>query len=400
MKKVLLIKYGEIALRGKNRGLFEKKLIEAIRKNLESIENDTPDCKYYVVKEQGRLILENLNGDIDYSKVIDKVSKVLGTVAVCPGIKILDNDINIIKENVVKYVEDTYNDYNFTFKIKTKRSNKNYPLLSNEISAKIGEAILEKFEDKGISVDVNNPDEEIVVEIRNDVYIFSKIIKTFGGLPYGSSGKATLLLSGGIDSPVAGFLMAKRGVELICVYFDSPPYTSVRAKEKVFDLAKTLATFTNTIKLYVVPFTKTQLFIYDEIPAEKTTIIMKRIMLIIAEMINTKENGKALITGDAIGQVASQTLNSIDAISSAVDIPILRPLCGLDKNEIIDIARKIETFDISTRPYEDCCTIFVPKHPEINPKRSIIESFEKKLFDKDIKTLIDEAFNQSEIFEF
>ncbi len=395
MKKVLLVKYGEIALRGKNRGLFEKKLIEAIRKNLKGTEGN-----YYVVKEQGRLILENLDGDIDYSKVIDKVSKVLGTVAVCPCVKIESNDIETIRNSAVEYLRETYDDFNFTFKVKAKRSDKKYPLLSNEICAEVGEAILDNFEDKGISVDVNNPMEEIVVEIRNDVYIFSKIIKTFGGLPYGSSGKATLLLSGGIDSPVAGFMMAKRGVAITCVYFDSPPYTSVRAKEKVLDLAKTLATFTNEIKLYVVPFTETQLFIYDAIPAEKTTILMKRIMLRIAEMINEKEKGKALITGDAIGQVASQTLCAIDAISSAATIPILRPLSGLDKNEIIEIARKIETFDISTRPYEDCCTIFVPKHPEINPKRSIIESFEAKLFENGIEEHMQKAFEDAEILSF
>ncbi len=395
MKKVLLIKYGEIALRGKNRGLFEKKLIESIRRNIKDVEGN-----FYVVKEQGRLILENLDGDIDYSKVISRVSKVLGTVAVCPCVKIEDNSIEAIQKSVVEYIEQNYDNYNFTFKVKARRSNKSYPLQSNEICAEVGHAILEKFEDRGMSVDVKEPQEVINVELRNDVYIFSKIIKTFGGLPYGSSGKATLLLSGGIDSPVAGFMMAKRGVEIICVYFDSPPYTSVRAKEKVIDLAKTLSTFTSGIKLYVVPFTKTQLFIYDTVPPEKTTILMKRIMLKLSAMINEKENGKALITGDAIGQVASQTISAIDAISAAVDIPVLRPLCGLDKNEIIEIARKIETFDISTRPYEDCCTIFVPEHPEINPKKSIIESFEKKLFDNGIAELMEEAFNDCEILVF
>ncbi len=395
MKKVLLIKYGEIALRGKNRGLFEKKLIESIRRNIKDVEGN-----FYVVKEQGRLILENLDGDIDYSKVINRVSKVLGTVAVCPCIKIESNDIETIQKSVVEYIEQNYDKYNFTFKVKARRSNKNYPLQSNEICAEVGHAVLERFEKDGMSVDVREPQEVINVELRNDVYIFSKVIKTFGGLPYGSSGKATLLLSGGIDSPVAGFMMAKRGVEIICVYFDSPPYTSVRAKEKVIDLAKTLSTFTSGIKLYVVPFTKTQLFIYDTVPPEKTTILMKRIMLKLSAMINEKENGKALITGDAIGQVASQTISAIDAISAAVDIPVLRPLCGLDKNEIIDISKKIETYDISTRPYEDCCTIFVPEHPEINPKKSIIESFEKKLFENGIMDLMEEAFKDSEILMF
>lgn len=395
MKKVLLIKYGEIALRGKNRGLFEKKLIESIRKNISDIEGD-----YYVFKEQGRLVLENLEGDIDYDKVIKKVSKVLGIVALCPCVKVKENDIESLEKYTLEYIKETYDDYNFTYKVKARRSDKNYPLDSNEICHRIGGFILENLESEGISVDVKNPMEVINVEIRTDVYIFSKVIKTFGGLPVGSSGKSTLLLSGGIDSPVAGFLMAKRGVALTCVYFDSPPYTSIRAKEKVIDLAKVLASFTGDIKLYVIPFTKTQLFIYDSIPPEKTTISMKRIMLKIAQMVNEKEKGTGLITGDAIGQVASQTISSLDAISSAVDEPIFRPLCGMDKEEIMTIARNIDTYDISVRPFEDCCTIFVPAHPETKPKKSIIESFEKKLFDNGIQELMDEAFENAEVIKF
>lgn len=394
MQKVLLIKYGEIALRGKNRGLFEKKLIEAIRKNVSEVEGN-----YYVVKEQGRLILENLDGDIDYDKVINKVSKVLGIVAICPCIKFKENDIESLQKHTLEYIKETYDDYNFTYKVKARRSNKSYPLDSNEICTEVGGYILENLGEYGIKVDVKNPMEVINVELRTDVYIFSKVIKTFGGLPIGSSGKSTLLLSGGIDSPVAGFLMAKRGVELSCVYFDSPPYTSLRAKEKVIDLAKVLSSFTCKINLYVIPFTNTQLFIYDNSPPEKTTILMKRIMLKIAEMVNEKEKGIGLITGDAIGQVASQTISSLDAISSAVEEPIFRPLLGMDKEEIMTIARKIETYDISIRPYEDCCTIFVPAHPETKPKKSIIESFEKKLFDNGILELMEEAFLNAEIIK-
>lgn len=394
MQRVLLIKYGEIALRGKNRGLFEKKLIDAIRNNLKDVEGD-----YYVVKEQGRLILENTDGDIDYSKVIKHVSKVLGVVAVCPCVKVKENDIESLQKYTLQYIKETYDDYNFTFKVKARRSNKSYPLDSNEICNLVGGYVLENLENEGISVDVKNPMEVINVELRTEVYIFSKIIKTFGGLPVGSSGKSTLLLSGGIDSPVAGFLMAKRGVALSCVYFDSPPYTSARAKEKVIDLAKVLKSFTCDIKLYVIPFTKTQLFIYESIPPEKTTILMKRIMLRIAQMVNEKEKGIGLITGDAVGQVASQTISAIDAISSAVTEPIFRPLCGMDKEEIMTIARKIETYDISIRPYEDCCTIFVPAHPETKPKKSIIESFEQKLFDNGIEELMNEAFSNAEIIK-
>ncbi len=390
MKKVLLIKYGEIALRGKNRGLFEGKLIQTIRNNLKDIEGN-----FYVVKEQGRLILEDLDGDLNIDLVIEKVKTILGIVAVCPCIKTKVQTIEHLQQLAVDHILETFDNLSFSFKVNTRRSDKRYPLESNEVSSLIGGFILENI--PSLKVDVKRPDVTVTVELRNEAYIFSKVIKTFGGLPVGSSGQSTLLLSGGIDSPVAGFLMAKRGVSINAVYFHSPPYTSEHAKEKVVDLAKRLSAFTGTINLYVVPFTETQLFIYDSVPPEKTTILMKRVMLRIAEKIGDKNKSIGLIVGDSIGQVASQTLESINAISSATSQPIFRPLSGLDKDEIIDIARKIGTYDISIQPYEDCCTIFVPKHPETKPKKNIIESFEEKMFLSGLEELMETAIINVEI---
>ncbi len=387
MKNVLLIKYGEIALRGKNRGQFETKLILNIRKNLDGLGN------FYVVKEQGRFILENLDGDIDYDLVIPKVKVVIGIVGIAKCVKIESKNLDEIKEVAFNVLKDTRKNEK-TFKVISKRADKNFPLKSNELSIEVGEYL---YENTDLEVDVKKPEIKINVEIRSNVYIYANTIKTIGGLPYGSSGKGVLLLSGGIDSPVAGFLMAKRGVELICVYFHSPPYTSERAKIKVCDLAKRLSDFTGGIKLYVVPFTKTQLYLYDKVAPEKITILLKRAMIKIGEKISEKEKGLGLIMGDSVGQVASQTMHSINAINSATTLPLYRPLTSFDKQEIIDLAKEIGTYDISSRPYEDCCTIFVAKHPETKPKRSIIESIDKNL---DIEELLNEAVDESEIIQF
>jgi thiamine biosynthesis protein ThiI len=238
-----------------------------------------------------------------------------------------------------------------------------------------------------------------MVELRNNAYIYSKLIKGFGGLPYGCTGRATVLMSGGIDSPVAAFLTARRGVEVNAVYFDSPPYTSERAKQKVFDLAEQISLYTGSMKLYVVPFTQTQLTLYEKAPEDKTTIMLKRAMLKAAEKIAENEKSLALVTGDSLGQVASQTMEAINAIDSAVQsMPVLRPLCAMDKQEIIDTAKKIGTYEISIRPFEDCCTVFVPKHPETKPKRHIIEKIESKI--ENLDELIDEAVKNSQVIEF
>lgn len=394
MQEVLLVKYGEIILRGKNRKLIENLLIKTIIKNLKKVGN------YWVSKEQGRILIENKeeNFEFDFEKVIPLVVNIFGVTAVCPAIKLEGSSLENIRNNAIYHMKKYWGNEKVSFKVETKRSDKKYPLNSKEISMEIGGSIYDSMKDT-LSVDVHNPEVTLMIEIRNYVYIYSKIIKGFGGLPIGTSGKATALLSGGIDSPVATFLMAKRGVSVEAIYFNSPPYTSDRAKQKVIDIAERLAMFTGEIKLHIVPFTDLQLHIYNSVPPEKMTIFLKRAMFKIAEKIAIKNGSLGLITGDSVGQVASQTMHAIDAINSSVEkIPVFRPLCAMDKQEIIDIARKIGTFDISIRPYEDCCTIFVAKHPETKPKKSIIEKFEKNIIDLDLK--IEECIKNIETIEF
>lgn len=376
MKNVLLVKYGEIAMRGKNRYLIENRLIGIIIKNIEDVGG------YRVFKEQGRLLVENETDDFDYDTIIPLVVNVLGVTAVCPCVKLDNMSIENIRNSALRHMKEHFEGKNVSFKVETKRSDKKYPMDSREISADIGGFVLHGME--GVSVDVHNPNVTLMVEIRNSAYVYSKLIKGFGGLPVGASGKATVLMSGGIDSPVAAFMTAKRGVEIEAVYFDSPPYTSERAKQKVIDLAEKISMYTGKFKLHIVPFTDVQLYLYNNVPHEKLTIFLKRAMFMAAEKIALENGSLALVTGDSVGQVASQTLHAIDAINSAVrELPVLRPLAGLDKQEIVDIARKIGTFDISVRPYEDCCTVFVAKHPETKPKRSVIERMEKRLDELD-----------------
>lgn len=390
MKNVLLVKYGEIAVRGKNRYLIENRLIDIIKKNIEKY------GQYSVTKEQGRLLIENYSDDFDYDRIIPSVINIMGVVAVCPCVKTENQNIENLREISINHMKKYFSEKFTTFKVETKRSDKRYPMQSREISADIGGHILHSLDN--VKVNVHNPDVTLMVELRNNAYIYSKLIKGFGGLPIGASGKATLLMSGGIDSPVAGFMIAKRGVEIDAVYFNSPPYTSERAKQKVIDLAQRLSLFTGKIKLYIVPFTDIQLQIYNNTPPEKMTILLKRAMFTVAEKIAEKNGSMALITGDSIGQVASQTMHSINAIDSAVkNMPVLRPLAGFDKQEIVDIAKKIETFEISIRPYEDCCTIFVAKHPETKPKKSIIEKIEFKI--PELNKLICKAIEETEIIE-
>ena len=388
-ENVLIVKYGEIAIRKNNRKFFVEKLLRTIRKNLDPIGD------YYVVKEQGRLIVEDRGGEIDFDKVIPKIICIMGIIGVSPGVRTKDQSLDNLKKVCAEHVAMIGAENYKTFKIETKRSNKNYPLVSREVSAAVGEHILEKF--TNLTVDVHNPELTVYIELRNDAYIYSKQIKGFGGLPVGSSGKGIVMLSGGIDSPVSAFLMAKRGVEVEGVYFNSPPYTSERAKQKVVDLAEKLTEFTGEFKLYVVPFTELQLYLLENVPHDKLTIFMKRAMTRIACILGERDGALAVITGDSVGQVASQTMQGLHAISSVATMPILRPLAGFDKQEIIDIAVKIGTFDISTRPYEDCCTIFVDKQPETQPKTTVIERIESHL-DK-LDELIEKAVNEVEIIE-
>jgi len=371
MEKILLIKYGEIALRGKNRKLFEDKLLWSIADRIQSLEG------YRINKEQGRLVISNREGCVDYELLLPRIRTVPGIWAFCPALSVDNQDIDYLKEIAVQYMKENYGDAAFTFKVETKRADKRYPLNSQEISSIIGGAINNAL--PCAAVDVKNPQEVLHVELRNRAYLFGKVIRGEGGLPQNSSGKGMLLLSGGIDSPVAGYMMAKRGVGLYAVYYHSAPYTSERAKEKVLDLAKRLSDYVGKIKLFVVDFTDIQLYLYEQVDPGKRTIFMKRAMLSIAEKLAVKEHCQCLITGDSVGQVASQTLQSILAVDSAASIPILRPLAGLDKQEIVDISQRIETYDISIRPFEDCCTIFTAKHPETKPLAPLIAKIESRL---------------------
>ncbi len=388
-ERVLLVKYGEIAMRGNNRQLFVKRLVEAIRKNIDS------DGSFYVVREQGRLIIESRGTEINFDTMIPKVNRIFGILGVCPGIKVTDQSIDNLKLSALKFLKEHIKTGAKTFKVVTKRSDKRYPLTSNDVSAEVGGYIFDNFE--GLTVDIHNPDTTVFIEIRNDAYIYTDFIEGCGGLPYGSTGSALSLISGGIDSPVATWLMAKRGVEVGGVYFHSPPYTGERAKEKVKDLCSIIAQYTGGFKLHIVRFTEVQLYLLENVPEDKLTIFLKRAMMRTAEKIAKKEHLDGLITGESAGQVASQTMQGINAINAVCTMPVMRPLCGMDKQEIVDKARKIGTFETSILPYEDCCTIFVAKHPETRPKTSVINKIESKL--EGLDELLDKAFNEMEILE-
>lgn len=388
-EKVLIIKYGEIAMRGNNRYIFINRLISAIRRNID------PLGKYYVVRDPGRLIVEDRGGELDYDLLIPHVEPIFGLVAVCPGIRLPDMTFETILEESYQHMMELYGDQEVSFKVRTRRANQGFTMPSMEVNSTVGEYLLEHM--PNLRVDVHNPDVVLNIEIRNSVYIHSKIIKTYGGLPYGSSGKGVSLLSGGIDSPVATWMMAKRGVEVEGVYFHSPPYTSEWAKEKVIDLAKRIADFTGVFRLYVVPFTELQLYLLDNVAHDKLTIHLKRAMMRAGEMIAKKDEAMALITGDSVGQVASQTMEGIFAINAVCELPVLRPLAGMDKQEIVDLAQKIGTFEISARPYEDCCTVFVAKHPVTKPRLNYIEKSERRLTELD--RLLEESVQNAEIID-
>ncbi|MCL1934977.1 MAG: tRNA 4-thiouridine(8) synthase ThiI [Defluviitaleaceae bacterium] len=367
----ILLKYGEIALRGKNRYIFENRLIDIINSKIPK--------EYKTKKEQGRILIESPN-KMDYNFIIPILKNIIGITYICPCYIIDTNNIDNIKEEATKYLKENYTQ-NYTFKVKSKRANKNYPLNSIEISKEVGGYILDNIENA--TVDVINPEVILNIELRSKTYIFSKIIKGIGGLPITGGGKALLMLSGGIDSPVAGFLTARRGVEIDAIYFHASPYTSEHAKQKVIDLAKIIKGFTSKMNLHIVNFTKLQLFLYENVPNNQLTIFLKREMLRISEQIAKNINAQAIVMGDSIGQVASQTIYSMAVIDEAANgISIIRPLATYDKQEIIDIAVKIDTYPLSILPYEDCCTIFVAKHPTTRPHLTLIRRFENKFSDK------------------
>ncbi|MCL2406471.1 MAG: tRNA 4-thiouridine(8) synthase ThiI [Defluviitaleaceae bacterium] len=372
----ILIKYGEIALRGGNRRLHETILANNIMSRLADM--GLADVTR-VRKDQGRVYVEAVDGGVikDTKKVADDISHIFGITYVCPCVITDNSDFEHIKELSLALMKDAAIPGG-TFKVEASRADKKFPLNSQEISAQVGAHLLENMPE--LAVKMIAPDVKITVEIRKKVYIYiNQAIKGPGGLPAGSGGKAALLLSGGFDSPVAGYNMARRGVELVCVYFHSPPYTSELAKEKAVDLAKRLSFYTGGIKLYVVNLTEAMLYLNGKVPEVKLTLFLKRAMLTAANIVAEKENAQALITGDSVGQVASQTMHALAATDSAAGLPVLRPLAAMDKLEILETARKIGTYDISVRPHADCCTVFVPKHPELKPKKSVIENMEKRL---------------------
>ena len=383
-----LIKYAEIGVKGKNRYLFEDALVKQIHHRLKNLEGN-----FSVTKEAGRIYAEAAQ-DFDYDEVIDALQHVFGIVGICPMVQIEDNGYEDLKAQVVKYIDDAYENKNFTFKVVARRANKQYPVVSDQINRDLGEVILNAFPET--KVNVHTPDVLLRVEVRHKINIFSETIPGPGGMPIGTAGRAMLLLSGGIDSPVAGWMIAKRGVTIDATYFHAPPYTSERAKQKVVDLAKLVAKYTGPIRLNIINFTDIQLYIYDQCPHDELTIIMRRYMMKIAETIAKENDCLALVTGESIGQVASQTMQSLAVTNEVCELPVMRPLIAFDKQDIVDISLKIGTYETSVLPYEDCCTIFVAKHPVTKPSLKKIKNSEKKL-DEKIDELMKTALETREV---
>ena len=386
--KAFLIKYGEIGIKGKNRYLFEDALVRQIQFALKEVEG-----VFSVSKEQGRIYVE-VEGVYDYEETIAALKRVFGIVGICPVVQIEDKGFEDLAEQVVEYIRQVYPDNNLTFKVHARRARKNFPMDSMTINRELGDRILRAF--PMMRVDVHQPQLNICIEVRKLIHIYSETIPGCGGMPVGTNGKAMLLLSGGIDSPVAGWMVAKRGVQIEATYFHAPPYTSERAKQKVVDLAKLVARYAGPIKLHIVNFTEIQLYIYDQCPHEELTIIMRRYMMKIAEQIAVESGALGLVTGESIGQVASQTMQSLYATNEVCTMPVFRPVIGFDKLEIVDIAMKIQTYETSIQPFEDCCTIFVAKHPVTKPNLKVIKRSEEKLQEK-IDEMVDTAITTREI---
>ena len=378
MEQLLLVRYGEIYLKGLNRPYFLKALVNRVREAVGPAGGKVwlKDARIFV------------GGITDMDDCVRRVTKVFGVHSVCPAVQLDKADFEAVCAQAARMMEGLAG----TFKVEARRSDKRYPMDSPQINAEVGGYILEHC--PGLTVDVHHPDHVMSVEIRDQAYLYVRVIPGAGGMPVGTGGKAALLLSGGIDSPVAGYMIAKRGVELCAVHFWSFPYTSERAKEKVIDLARILSESSCGIRVHVVPFTDIQLQIHEKCPEDYTTLIMRRYMMRIAERIAVQEGAEALITGESIGQVASQTMTALGTTNAVVDMPVFRPLIGFDKSEIIDIARKIDTLAISEQPFEDCCTVFTPRHPATHPKLEKILQGEAAL---DGEKLIAEALAATEV---
>ena len=387
--QAFLIKYAEIGIKGKNRYLFEDALVKHIRHSLKRVEGS-----FTVSKAMGRIYV-NVESEYDYDEVIEALQCIFGIVWICPVVQVEDLGFEDLSNKIVEYIRQVYPERPKTFKVDSRRSRKNYPLNSQEMNRELGGIILDAFPE--MNVDVHHPEMMLHVEVREKfINIYSKEIPGPGGMPVGTNGKAMLLLSGGIDSPVAGYMIAKRGVFLDATYFHAPPYTSERAKQKVIDLAKEVAKYSGPIRLHIVNFTDIQLYIYDKCPHEELTIIMRRYMMRIAEELAKRSGALGLVTGESIGQVASQTMQSLAATNEVCTMPVFRPVIGFDKQEIIELALKIGTYETSIQPFEDCCTIFVAKHPVTKPNINVIHSSEKKL-EEQIDQMVQTALDTTEV---
>lgn len=385
--KAFLIKYGEIAIKGKNRHVFEEAMERQIKRNLRDCEGE-----FAVERQTGRIFIRCLS-DYDYDELVGALTRVFGIIWICPCVLTEIKSFDETAGEIVRYIGEAFPDRHVSFKVKARRPNKKYPIHTMDLNAMIGEKILDAYPE--MTVDVHHPDFELNVEIREQINFYARMIPGPGGMPVGTNGKAMLLLSGGIDSPVAGWMIAKRGVTLDATYFHAPPYTSERAKQKVIDLAEQVAKYAGPIRLHIVNFTDIQLYIYEQCPHDELTIIMRRYMMRIAEHF-ARENGcMGLITGESIGQVASQTMQSLLCTNAVCQLPVYRPLIGFDKQDIVSIAEKIDTYETSILPYEDCCTIFVARHPVTKPRLEIIERSELKLAER-IEDLYRQAIETTE----
>lgn len=365
MKEIILVKYGEMALKGLNKRTFEDVLVKNIKRRLKDL------GKTNITRAQSTIFIDPYEEKYDTDEAVDRLKKVFGIAALCRA-AVCEKQFDDIKRVSLEYLEEALS-YASTFKVTAKRADKSFPMKSPEICRELGGALLSRFDN--LKVDVNNPEVTVTVEIRDSkAYVHGENIKGAGGLPVGTSGHAMLLLSGGIDSPVAGYMLAKRGVHISAVHYVSPPYTSERARLKVEQLCERLTDYCGSIAFFCVPFTEIQEAIKNHCPEEFFTIIMRRLMMEIAQRISEREKCLALITGESVGQVASQTMNAIACTDAVCRIPVFRPLIGMDKTEIVETARKIDTFDISIQPYEDCCTVFTPRHPKVRPLLSDVEN--------------------------
>ena len=379
MNEIILVKMGELALKGLNRSTFESILVKNIRRRLAGLGS------FEIRKAQSVITIEPKESSVDLDEAVNRVSQVFGIVALSRAM-VVAKEMDVILDAAPGYLEDTLENAR-TFKVEAKRSDKTFPLKSPAICAAMGERLLTSF--PHLKVDVHHPDITVMVEIRDfGAYIHGKVLPGAGGMPVGTGGRGLLLISGGIDSPVAGYMMAKRGLQLTAIHFASPPYTSERAERKVIELLTQVAGYAGRMKLLIVPFTSIQEAIRDHCPEDLFTVVMRRFMVRIASAVAEKRGCLALVTGESVGQVASQTLPAMVCTDAVAGLPVLRPLCGMDKEEIVEISRKIGTFDISIQPYEDCCTVFTPKHPKTRPRLSDLEAAEQKL---PLDQLVEEA---------